>query len=78
MTTPKKVLGRSAGSINAPIAAFTMAVLLCSYCFSSIRTARREAEHASPTTTRDRPSARSDSWIADALEESRKGGNKGA
>ncbi|KAI9369106.1 hypothetical protein BJX61DRAFT_520947, partial [Aspergillus egyptiacus] len=39
----KKSLGRSSGSLNAPIAAFTMAVVLCSYCIYSINSARRES-----------------------------------
>ncbi|KAJ5949638.1 hypothetical protein N7454_001222, partial [Penicillium verhagenii] len=72
-----KALGRSAGSLNAPIAAFTMAVLLCTYCFSSIRTARQDAQvqSQSPVTSQQRV-ARADrdrdaSWVQKALEESR-------
>lgn len=69
-------------SLNAPIAAFTMAVLLCSYCFSSIRTARRDAQTKALTednaSQRHLPPERKDtSWIQQALEESRSqnGGN---
>ncbi|PWY86236.1 hypothetical protein BO70DRAFT_361065 [Aspergillus heteromorphus CBS 117.55] len=70
-------LGRSSGSLNAPIAAFTMALILGSYCISSIRTARREAQSAptvgttSTATTAAR--AKTDSqnaWVQQALEES--------
>ncbi|RAH84123.1 hypothetical protein BO86DRAFT_397435 [Aspergillus japonicus CBS 114.51] len=72
-----KTLGRSSGSLNAPIAAFTMAVILCSYCISSIHTARREAQSSAPltSTTNSRPK-RADaqpSWVQQALEESRGG-----
>jgi sensor domain CHASE-containing protein len=62
-------------SINAPIAAFTMAVILCSYCFSSIRTARQNAQTQASTGAslqRSVPSERKDeSWVQRALEESR-------
>ncbi|CEJ62023.1 hypothetical protein PMG11_10538 [Penicillium brasilianum] len=70
-----KTLGRSAGSINAPIAAFTMAVILCSYCFSSIRSARREAQESPVVpSSQQRVSHREkkdSSWIQEALDESR-------
>jgi hypothetical protein len=69
-------------SINAPIAAFTMAVILCSYCFSSIRTARQNAQTQASTGSslqRPVPSERKDeSWVQQALEESRaQNGGKG-
>ncbi|KAA8649162.1 hypothetical protein EYZ11_012597 [Aspergillus tanneri] len=73
----KKTLGRASGSLNAPIAAFTMAILLTTYCVSSINTARREAQTSSGTTaasSRPKPPAdRNDqtSWVQQALEESR-------
>lgn len=38
-------------SLTAPLAAFTMALLLGSYCISSIRAARREARYNPPDTT---------------------------
>ncbi|KAJ5483485.1 hypothetical protein N7530_002731 [Penicillium desertorum] len=68
-----KALGKPKGSLNAPIAAFTMAVILCSYCFSSIRTARRDAQIQGPSSyQRATPSERKDeSWVQQALEESR-------
>ncbi|PYI00723.1 hypothetical protein BO78DRAFT_401876 [Aspergillus sclerotiicarbonarius CBS 121057] len=69
-----KTLGRSSGSLNAPIAAFTMALLLGSYCISSIHTARREAQSASSTTTTTPRPKRTESqsaWVQQALEESR-------
>ncbi|KAJ6108060.1 hypothetical protein N7523_009383 [Penicillium sp. IBT 18751x] len=75
-TPNPKTLGRSAGSINAPIAAFTMAVILCTYCFSSIRTARREAQDKSPTEpisqrlSRQERKDSSPTWIQQAIEES--------
>lgn len=62
-------------SLNAPIAAFTMAVLLCSYCISSIRTARRDAQTQAPgpgSYQRATPFDRKDeSWVQQALDESR-------
>lgn len=62
-------------SINAPIAAFTMAIILCSYCFSSIRTARRDAQIPAPTSgsyKRAYSSERKDeAWVQQALDESR-------
>lgn len=69
-------------SLNAPIAAFTMAVLLCSYCVSSIRTARRDAQTQAPgpgSYQRATPFERKDeSWVQQALEESRaQNGGKG-
>ncbi|PYH45189.1 uncharacterized protein BP01DRAFT_357143 [Aspergillus saccharolyticus JOP 1030-1] len=78
-----KTLGRSSGSLNAPIAAFTMAVILCSYCISSINTARREAQSSSSvtstTTTRQKRTDAQQSWVQQALEESRssEGGKNG-
>ncbi|KAL4889059.1 hypothetical protein BDV59DRAFT_205636 [Aspergillus ambiguus] len=72
MTKNKSPFGRPSGSINAPIAAFTMAVVLCSYCFSSIRSARREA-HSLPTesprqATRSSNTPQTQSWVQQALE----------
>lgn len=66
-------------SLNAPIAAFTMAVLLCSYCFSSIRTARRDAQMQTPagstSSRRHKLSERNDeSWVQQALEEKAQNG----
>ncbi|CAI7564385.1 unnamed protein product [Penicillium glandicola] len=77
-----KELGKPRGSLNAPIAAFTMAVILCSYCFSSIRTARRDAQIQAPGSTSSQRAtqfARKDeSWVQQALEESRaQNGGKG-
>ncbi|KAJ5814017.1 uncharacterized protein N7503_000767 [Penicillium pulvis] len=71
-TPNPKALGRPSGSINAPIAAFTMAVLLCTYCFSSIRTARQDAQVQSPATSKQRASRvdKDASWVQQALEES--------
>ncbi|KAJ9491117.1 hypothetical protein VN97_g2130 [Penicillium thymicola] len=70
-----KALGKPKGSLNAPIAAFTMAVLLCSYCISSIRTARRDAQTQAPgpgSYQRATPFERKDeSWVQQALDESR-------
>ncbi|PLB54394.1 hypothetical protein P170DRAFT_432031 [Aspergillus steynii IBT 23096] len=73
----KKTLGRTSGSLNAPIAAFTMAILLTTYCVTSINSARREAQvsAANPTPT-SRPRAPTDrndqpAWVRQALEESR-------
>ncbi|KAK9580275.1 hypothetical protein V6Z96_006427 [Aspergillus fumigatus] len=67
-----KPLGRTTGSLNAPIAAFTMAIILCSYCISSINSARREAQ-SSPVTATTRAQKfsveKSDqSWVQQALE----------
>ncbi|KAJ6123803.1 hypothetical protein N7471_011120 [Penicillium samsonianum] len=77
-----KALGKPKGSLNAPIAAFTMAVILCSYCFSSIRTARRDAQIQAPgpgSYQRATPLERKDeSWVQQALDESRaQNGGKG-
>ncbi|KAJ5474628.1 hypothetical protein N7475_004194 [Penicillium sp. IBT 31633x] len=85
MTQPKpdpKTLGKPKGSINAPLAAFTMAIILCSYCFSSIHTARRDAQtkaSGSGSYQRATPSERKDeSWVQKALEESQaQSGGKG-
>ncbi|OJZ87144.1 hypothetical protein ASPFODRAFT_44773 [Aspergillus luchuensis CBS 106.47] len=75
-----KTLGRSSGSLNAPIAAFTMALLLGSYCIKSIHTARREAQSTSSiATTTPRPTKKAESqssWVQQALEESREGEKK--
>ncbi|PYH95134.1 hypothetical protein BO71DRAFT_398239 [Aspergillus ellipticus CBS 707.79] len=78
-----KTLGRSSGSLNAPIAAFTMALILGSYCISSIRTARREAQSAAstgPITTTTAPRLKKpesqQAWVQQALEESREGEKK--
>lgn len=67
-------------SLNAPIAAFTMAILLCSYCISSIRSARREAQTQNlsgpPSQSQQAPSnlsGKEQSWVQQALEESRAG-----
>ncbi|KAJ5176336.1 uncharacterized protein N7482_002213 [Penicillium canariense] len=82
-TPNPKTLGRTSGSLNTPIAAFTMAVLLCSYCFSSIRTARREAQESlEAPSSQQRLSQREkkdSSWIQEALDESRaeKGDKRG-
>ncbi|KAJ5610310.1 hypothetical protein N7510_007029 [Penicillium lagena] len=57
-----------------------MAILLCSYCISSIRSARREAQTQNlsvlPSQSQQAPSGRSgkeQSWVQRALEESRAG-----
>lgn len=57
-----------------------MAILLCSYCISSIRSARREAQTQNssgpPSQTQQAPPSRSgkeQSWVQRALEESRAG-----
>ncbi|KAL3481580.1 hypothetical protein BJX99DRAFT_253502 [Aspergillus californicus] len=81
----KKPLGRSPGSLNAPIAAFTMAAVLCSYCIYSINTARRGAHgrnqfeaQASPSSVQRQRGAQ-DEWVRRALEErdgSQERGNK--
>ncbi|KAJ6164213.1 hypothetical protein N7470_002885 [Penicillium chermesinum] len=56
-----------------------MAVILCSYCFISIRSARRDAQVHPPMASPHRGSQheKKDAWIQQALEESRsdKGGN---
>ncbi|KAJ5712763.1 hypothetical protein N7493_009231 [Penicillium malachiteum] len=67
-----KTLGRPSGSINAPIAAFTMAIILCGYCISSIRTARHEAQVQPPlSSSSPRQAERKDAaWIQQALQES--------
>ncbi|KAJ5320366.1 hypothetical protein N7508_000649 [Penicillium antarcticum] len=59
-----------------------MAVILCSYCFSSIRTARQNAQTQASTGSslqRPVPTERKDeSWVQKALEESRaQNGRKG-
>ena len=70
-------------SLNAPIAAFTMAIILCSYCFSSIRAARREAQQQpdaiNPHKRVIQPEKKESSWVQQALDESRieKGGKGG-
>ncbi|KAE8136905.1 hypothetical protein BDV38DRAFT_283577 [Aspergillus pseudotamarii] len=73
-----KIFGRSSGSVNAPIAAFSMALILTSYCVSSIRTARREAQ-APGTTTRQKPAEEKKeqvSWVQQALDQSREAERK--
>ncbi|BCR85117.1 uncharacterized protein ACHE_20575S [Aspergillus chevalieri] len=73
----RKTLGRPAGSLNAPIAAFTMAVLLCSYCITSIRSARRESQSTNASASqRERAEAWQQqrqqlSWVHRTLEEQR-------
>ncbi|KAJ0420772.1 hypothetical protein BJY00DRAFT_121261 [Aspergillus carlsbadensis] len=84
----KKPLGRSAGSLHAPIAAFTMAVVLCSYCIYSINSARRGAHvqnqfhefdsasvSLSAAQRRLKQRERQDEWIQRALEKMGKDGN---
>ncbi|CEL02609.1 hypothetical protein ASPCAL03776 [Aspergillus calidoustus] len=86
----KKPLGRSTGSLNAPIAAFTMAVVLCSYCIYSINSARRGAHVQSQFQESDSASAslsaaqrrcrqreRQDEWVQRALEERGRDGKGG-
>ncbi len=51
-----------------------MAIVLCSYCFSSIRSARREATTTSTTTTAGYPNRERESgpsWVQQALDEQR-------
>ncbi|ODM22358.1 hypothetical protein SI65_03204 [Aspergillus cristatus] len=72
----RKTLGRPAGSLNAPIAAFIMAVLLCSYCITSIRSARRESQSTNASASqREKAETRQQqqqlSWVHQALEEQR-------
>ncbi|KAL4878590.1 hypothetical protein BJY04DRAFT_195780, partial [Aspergillus karnatakaensis] len=81
----KKPLGRSSGSLNAPIAAFTMAVVLCSYCIYSINSARRGVQThqgqlgseaaASASTVQRRQ--RQDDWVKKVLEEKEGGSGRG-
>ncbi|EAW10136.1 uncharacterized protein ACLA_046010 [Aspergillus clavatus NRRL 1] len=69
-TETGKPFGRTAGSLNAPIAAFTMAFVLLSYCVSSIHSARREAAQSLPATTARVPADKSgQSWVQQALQE---------
>ncbi|KAL4978098.1 hypothetical protein BDW66DRAFT_25138 [Aspergillus desertorum] len=68
----KNPLGRSPGSLNAPIAAFTMAVVLCSHCVYSINSARRGA-HSQGLGTADgsiqaRRRQKQDNWLKIVLE----------
>ncbi|KAL4950504.1 hypothetical protein BDW69DRAFT_172027 [Aspergillus filifer] len=69
----KKTLGRSSGSLNAPIAAFTMAVVLCSYCVYSIDAARRGSggsqAQAQSQAEAVQKRMKSEEWVARALEE---------
>ncbi|KAL4964811.1 uncharacterized protein BDV14DRAFT_174328 [Aspergillus stella-maris] len=67
----KKPLGRSSGSLNAPIAAFTMAVVLCSYCVYSIGAARRgtASQHSQAQADAAQRRMKSEGWVARALEE---------
>lgn len=55
-------------SLNAPIAAFTMAVILCSYSLYSINSARRGAQTTSPSQNESRKK-RDSSWVQKALED---------
>jgi len=52
-----------------------MAVLLCSYCITSIRTARRESQSTNTSASqREKTEARQQqqqSWVQHALEEQR-------
>ncbi|KAL4873135.1 hypothetical protein BDV12DRAFT_160438 [Aspergillus spectabilis] len=78
----KKPLGRSSGSLNAPIAAFTMAVVLCSYCIYSINSARRgahvhppaESSSSLPSLSSAQRKRRQDEWVKSVLEEKGRGG----
>ncbi|KAJ5907872.1 hypothetical protein N7495_000554 [Penicillium taxi] len=69
-----KGLGRVKGSVNAPIAAFTMALVLLSYCVSSIHSARRDrlsnASRLAMNHT-SHPDRKTSSWVRDALDESK-------
>ncbi|KAL1968786.1 hypothetical protein VTN77DRAFT_1147 [Rasamsonia byssochlamydoides] len=76
-----KTLGRHPRSITAPLAAFTMALLLGSYCISSIRAARREARYNPAASDNNNTVAAGSSsgssltsatWVAKALEEERR------
>ncbi|KAJ9318748.1 hypothetical protein DTO271D3_878 [Paecilomyces variotii] len=71
-----KTLGRSPKSLTAPLAAFTMAIVLGSWCISSIRSARRDARYH--LSDRDEGSASrgqgsQPGWLTKALEDSSKG-----
>lgn len=70
----KGPLGRPPGSLNAPIAAFSMAVILCSYCIYSINIARRGVQSPSVLTIEDakRREKQEVSWVQRALEEQAK------
>ncbi|EEA23870.1 hypothetical protein TMatcc_006944 [Talaromyces marneffei ATCC 18224] len=71
----KGPLGRPPGSLNAPIAAFSMAVILCSYCVYSINTARRGAQPTPVTTSENatrKEQKKAASWVQKALEEEQK------
>jgi hypothetical protein len=79
-------------SINSPIAAFTMAVLLGSYCIASIRSARNESAPAAsdssagpangqppPRSYRDlAPKVEQPPWMQQALRESWEARNWGS
>ncbi|KAL1875511.1 hypothetical protein Plec18167_005447 [Paecilomyces lecythidis] len=72
-----KTLGRSPRSLTAPLAAFTMALVLGSWCISSIRSARRDARyHISDrdesASARGQGSGSEPGWLAKALEESKR------
>ncbi|KAJ5193910.1 hypothetical protein N7491_001241 [Penicillium cf. griseofulvum] len=59
-----------------------MAVILCSYCFSSIRTARRDAQTQVPAPGSSHRATqferKDESWVQQALDESRaQNGGKG-
>ncbi|KAJ9196978.1 hypothetical protein DTO164E3_5947 [Paecilomyces variotii] len=71
-----KTLGRSPKSLTAPLAAFTMAIVLGSWCISSIRSARRDARYH--LSDRDEGAASSSrgqgsepGWLTKALEDSK-------
>ncbi|KAE8351431.1 hypothetical protein BDV28DRAFT_137105 [Aspergillus coremiiformis] len=55
-----------------------MALILASYCISSIRTARREAQASTTVTRQKSPSDKTEhvSWVQQALEESREADRK--
>ncbi|GAD95586.1 hypothetical protein ANI_1_270184 [Paecilomyces variotii No. 5] len=72
-----KTLGRSPRSLTAPLAAFTMALVLGSWCISSIRSARRDARyHLSDrdegAVARGQGSGSEPGWLTKALEESKR------
>ncbi|KAL4785773.1 hypothetical protein BJX76DRAFT_160900 [Aspergillus varians] len=74
-----KPLGKASGSLNAPIAAFSMAVVLCSYCVYSINSARRGAHGHAQAAVDGGPGAsvqrrqKQEEWVKRVLEEERGG-----
>ncbi|KAJ9270933.1 hypothetical protein DTO212C5_2878 [Paecilomyces variotii] len=71
-----KTLGRSPKSLTAPLAAFTMAIVLGSWCISSIRSARRDARyHLSDrdegVSSSSRGQGSQPGWLTKALEDSK-------